>query len=207
MEWITEIHQPTFSIHYYCKFSVENNFVSQCHLPIHSTRRLPRAAPSWTCQVRIQAPVSMSFWTTVPSLLPGKHAGWQRNFMVFLKGSTQWEEFQNGTTNGYIILFFIYNSLNQTCPTSIAGVKNFWTKFKLSNFCSSSPRPAWKGKATSKATREDRTRLTSRIKMEWMFEARKNWGHGIRMFGNCNSKLFQNLEIKKQMGQGYFNKY
>ena len=55
--------------------------------------------------------------------------------------------------------------------------------------------PAWKDKATSKATREDRTRLTSRIKMEWMFEAKgKIEGIWHKDFGNCNSKLFQNLE-------------
>ena len=67
--------------------------------PCHQTSA--RAAPSWTCQVRIQAPVSMSFWTTMPSLLPGKHADWQKKLHGFLKSSTQWEEFQNGTTNDY----------------------------------------------------------------------------------------------------------
>lgn len=192
MEWITDIHQPALSIHreFFCWRTTTTH-------PWHQTSA--RAAPSWTCQVRIQAPVSMSFWTTMPSLLPGKHADWQRNFMVSWKAQHNGRNFRMEPL--YTVISLEINHVQvQLLASSIfePNLKCLWLFSQM---------PAWKDKATSKATREDRTRLTSRIKMEWMFEAKgKIEGIWHKDFGNCNSKLFQNLE-SYDMGPGCFNKY
>ena len=69
--------------------------------------------------------------------------------------------------------------------------------------------PAWKDKATSKATREDRTRLTSRIKNGMdVWSQSKNWGHIAHMAELWLKVVPKYGKLESyEMGPGCFNKY